>query len=381
MPLWAAAACAGRASPRYSNPQNLDHHMIANGVHHATNKKSRTAYITTLHRGRSAHRSTYHAPQTMPISTINHQPHGDLRRPVGVDKFFCSQLWSLSALRRRTNPSEKPVPLPVALLLHERGGDRIASMPSEKTRAIVLRVVEFSETSLVVTLFTEDFGKVGALAKGARRPKGPFEGALDLLALVRIVFLRKSSEALDLLTEARLERRFRSAERDLSRLHAGYYVAELLAELTEGGDPHPELFQAADACLLALDRGDSVAGAVLRLELAALTQLGHLPSLDQCVACGRSVAGGSRAPLDMTAGGVLCSECRPGRRGVVSVSSGVIEALRGATMGTAGQASSGTADELDLKIHGELRAVMSNYLAHLVGHRLRMSDYLGGAGG
>src|SRR5204863_4232737 len=100
-------------------------------------------------------------------------------------------------------------------------------------RAIVLRLVEFSETSLVTTLFTEDFGKVGALAKGARRPKSAFEGALDLLALVRILFLRKSSDSLDLLTEARLERRFRSAQRDLPRLYAGYYVAELLAELTD----------------------------------------------------------------------------------------------------------------------------------------------------
>jgi DNA repair protein RecO (recombination protein O) len=126
-------------------------------------------------------------------------------------------------------------------------------MPSEKSRAIVLKVVDFSESSSIVTLFTEDFGKVGALAKGAKRPKGPFEGALDLLALVRIVFLHKSSESLDLLTEAKLERRFRSAQRDLARLYAGYYVAELLAELTDSGDPHRQLFQAADAALSAFD--------------------------------------------------------------------------------------------------------------------------------
>src|SRR3954465_10541511 len=114
-------------------------------------------------------------------------------------------------------------------------------MSSEKTQAIVLKLVEFSETSCVLTMFTEDFGKVGALAKGARRPKGPFEGALDLLAMVRIVFLRKSSDALDLLTEAKLERRFRCGQRDLARLYAGYYVAELLTELTERGDPHAAL--------------------------------------------------------------------------------------------------------------------------------------------
>ena len=86
-------------------------------------------------------------------------------------------------------------------------------MSQEKSLAIVLRVVDFGETSAIVTLFTEELGKIGALAKGARRPKGPFESALDLLAVCRIVFLHKSSDALDLLTEAKLERRFRAATR------------------------------------------------------------------------------------------------------------------------------------------------------------------------
>ena len=88
-------------------------------------------------------------------------------------------------------------------------------MNSEQATALVLRVVEFSETSSVVTLFTREFGKIHGLAKGARRPKGPFESALDLLGLCRIVFLRKSSGALDLLTEAKLLKRFRPRGREL----------------------------------------------------------------------------------------------------------------------------------------------------------------------
>lgn len=243
-------------------------------------------------------------------------------------------------------------------------------MASEKSRAIVLRLVDFSESSSVVTLFTEDFGKIGALAKGAKRPKGPFEGALDLLALCRIVFLHKSSDALDLLTEAKLERRFRSAQRDLGRLYAGYYVAELLSELTDNGDPHPQLFLAGDAALLDLDQDAPVPETILRFEMAALHEVGHLPSLDQCVVCGRPVSYEQRVAFGMTAGGVLCDECRPGRRGVVNVSGGVIDALQRVTR-------DGSASHLEPTIRGELRAVMANYLAHLVGRRLRMSSYLG----
>jgi DNA repair protein RecO (recombination protein O) len=235
-------------------------------------------------------------------------------------------------------------------------------------------VVEFSETSLVVTLLTEDFGKVSALAKGARRPKGPFEGALDLLALVRIVFLRKSSEALDLLTEAKLTRRFRSAERDLARLYAGYYVAELVSELTDHGDPHRELFALADQTLLALDSGESVPACVLRFELAALRLLGHAPSLAECVGCGRPVEGQGRVAFGLTAGGVLCPECRPGQRQVASASSAAIATLRQFAEAEGDAWKTLTIDE---RVRGELRGLWNNYLNHLVGRKLRMHEFLG----
>ena len=247
-------------------------------------------------------------------------------------------------------------------------------MASEKTRAIVIRVVDFSETSCVLTLFTEDFGKVSALAKGARRPKGPFEGAIDLLAVIRIVFLRKSSDALDLLTEAKLERRFRSAERDLSRLYAGYYVAELLAELTDAGDPHRELFAAADEALRSLDSGSPVAETILYLELAALRLLGHMPSLKECVGCGRTVESDGRVAFGLTAGGVLCANCRPGRRQVISVSGEAINALR--RFAVAGAEESREL-RIDPRLRGELRAVWNQYLAHMLGHKLRMHEHLG----
>ena len=178
-------------------------------------------------------------------------------------------------------------------------------MSSEKATAIVLRVVEFSETSSIVTLFTREFGKISGLAKGARRPKGPFDAALDLLCMVRLVFLRKSSGALDLLTEAKLERRFRPRGRDLSSLYAAYYVAELLNELTDEYDPHPPLFDAAEETLRALSTEGSVAAAVLRFEMTALRVLGHLPSLSTCADCGTPVEARERLHFGLLAGGVL----------------------------------------------------------------------------
>jgi len=247
-------------------------------------------------------------------------------------------------------------------------------VPSEKATAIVLRVVEFSETSSVVTLFTREFGKVRALAKGARRLKGPFESALDLLACCRIVFLHKSSDALDLLTEAKLHRRFRPAQGDLASLYAAYYVGELLSELTDDNDPHPELFDLAEQTLCELAGGQPVASLVLRFELVALGMLGHLPSLDVCVECGEPVEIRSRVAFGQLNGGVMCGQCRAGKRQVVSVSAEVIKTLQRFAKP---QSDDWRRKEPDRRLRGELRAVLNHYLNHLVGHKLRLHDYLG----
>ncbi len=244
---------------------------------------------------------------------------------------------------------------------------------NEKATAIVLRTVEFSETSLVVTLFTREFGKIGALAKGGRRLKGPFESALDLLALCRIVFLRKSSDALDLLTEAKLLRRFRPPGRELLSLYAGYYVAELLGELTDDDDPHPKLFDLANETLGALAAGEPVPRRVLRFELGGLRLLGHLPSLDTCVQCGTRVEAAGRVAFGQLDGGVLCTRCRHGMKQVVSVSAG---ALRTMTQLADLESQTWHRIEIHPRTLAETRSVLNHYFTNLLGRKPRMHQYL-----
>ncbi len=248
-------------------------------------------------------------------------------------------------------------------------------MPAEKATAIVLRTVEFSESSLVVTLFTREFGKLGALAKGGRRLKGPFESALDVLAVCRIVFLRRSSEALDLLTEAKLLRRFRPPGGDLFALYAGYYVAELLRELTDEDDPHPELFDLADQTLEALARACPVRGLLVRFELGALRLLGHMPSLDRCVECGRAMPENDSVAFGLRDGGVLCPRCRPGKRQVA-----VINPRLRFTLVESADPNSDAWKQLDADLlrpqWGPLRGLLNAYLTNLLGKKPRLHRYL-----
>lgn len=116
---------------------------------------------------------------------------------------------------------------------------------AENALALVVRGTDWSETSRITTLFTREFGKVRALAKGGRRLNSKFEIAFDLLTVCRVTYLRKAHGGLDLLIEAQVAERFPHLRTDLHALNVGYYVAELLADGTQDYDPHPELFDAA----------------------------------------------------------------------------------------------------------------------------------------
>ncbi len=285
-------------------------------------------------------------------------------------------------------------------------------MSSEKSTAIILRVIEFSETSCIVTMLTREFGKLTAIAKGARRPKSPFEAALDVLAICRIVFLHKSSGAMDLLTEAKLERRFRNATGNLEWLYAAYYVVELLRTMVEEGDPHPDLFDLAVNTISEIDRSDSrtecttVSPApekyyelnlcLLRFEVGLLKILGHMPMLTQCVDCGRERTTNNRVSFGLTAGGIICQSCRTSQTNVVGVSAAGIgllidlsEISRDETRTDGNVESAGllTVNEgreryasfpstESIESATEIRKLINHYLTHLLGFEPRLHRFL-----
>ncbi len=265
-------------------------------------------------------------------------------------------------------------------------------MSAEKSSAIVLRVIDFSETSCVVTMMTREFGKITALAKGARRPKSPFEAALDVLAICRIVFLHKSSGAMDLLTEAKLDRRFRSSSSELKRLYSAYYIVELLRILTEENDPHPDLFDLACQTIGLIDDPSEdvlkVDVELMRFELQMLRLLGHMPMLTKCVGCGRERTTRNEVRFGLNAGGLLCHQCQRGQSNVVTVSPGGIELL----LKLAGNGNDAASQDLTRvkenaaqewlpeanaeQKREEVRRLLNQYITQLLGFPPRLHKFL-----
>ena len=192
-------------------------------------------------------------------------------------------------------------------------------MPIEHTEAIVIRTVDFSETSLVLTLFTRDFGKVRGIAKGARQLKNSFDSSLDLLTRISVSLIRKNSDALDLLTEAKLIHRFRPGSAGIPGLYAGYYLAELLFVMTEEGDAMPELYDRAAAALARFEEGKQVEEQLILFPWELMTLSGERPSTGECVACGnpipfeREIRRSRRIGFSMPDGGAVCADCQKTR--------------------------------------------------------------------
>jgi len=178
-------------------------------------------------------------------------------------------------------------------------------MTLERTEAIVLRTHPVTETSLVVTWFTREFGKLKTMAKGARRPKSPFRGKIDLFYLDEIVFLRSRRSDLHLLHDCFLEKPHATLRDSVRSLAAASYAVELVEVATEPEDASPRIFRLLRDVLDALEHGHGEA-LLIWFELKLLAAAGWKPKLSTTDSAskllgslaGTSLAGAQRVRLN-----------------------------------------------------------------------------------
>jgi DNA repair protein RecO (recombination protein O) len=111
-----------------------------------------------------------------------------------------------------------------------------------RTQAIVLRSLDYGETSQIVTLFTREKGKVGVMAKGARKPKSSFGATLQPMAYTQVVFYYKPTRTLQTLSESSHEESFHQLRRSLAPITVGLRIVELVDALMETEDAQPDVF-------------------------------------------------------------------------------------------------------------------------------------------
>ena len=112
-----------------------------------------------------------------------------------------------------------------------------------RTTGLILRTRPLTETSLIVHWLTRDFGRIATVAKGARRPKSPFRGKLDLFYLADLSFVRSRRSELHTLREVSLRETHNALREELGYLQQAAYCAALIEQTTETETPLPAIFQ------------------------------------------------------------------------------------------------------------------------------------------
>lgn len=162
--------------------------------------------------------------------------------------------------------------------------------------AYVLHRYDWSESSLILDLFTREQGRVAVAAKGAKRPHSQLRAVLLPFQRVQVTLGRGSDEegASEVQPLRHADWAGGAAMLTGAALFSGFYLNELLMKLLARHDPHPVLFDAYAATLPALAAGDDAhAEAALRaFELVLLREVGLLPELDVVTLTQRPVEAG-----------------------------------------------------------------------------------------
>lgn len=197
-----------------------------------------------------------------------------------------------------------------------------------QVEGIVLRATPFSETSLVGSLLTPQVGRVGVIARGARRPGRAAAAAFQPTNVVSCSLYMGEREGLRTVSRLELEVLHESIPRSAEIFGVVGYAMELVISQVPEEEPAPRVFQLLKGFLRAAD-GATLAEAdraLVAFEFRLQRTLGWGLQTEACVRCGSLVNGATiLSPRD---GGVLCHSCDPQDACGEALSGGHLELLR-----------------------------------------------------
>ncbi|MFH1038495.1 MAG: DNA repair protein RecO [PVC group bacterium] len=199
-------------------------------------------------------------------------------------------------------------------------------MAPQKTKGIVLKSRDYTETSKLVSILSPDGGLLRTLAKGSRRPASPLRGKLEVFNYGDLIFYPSRTSDLHILAQFDVIEHFPAARATLERSALFQYLAELAASAAYGEENSRELFK----LLLHTLQNAAVINAIppsrLWFEIRYLNLLGVLPPFDRCSRCRGALGDGVRFFLPELHW--LCPGCGQKYAAAVLIEPGVMSAIR-----------------------------------------------------
>jgi len=232
---------------------------------------------------------------------------------------------------------------------------------SFKTEAVVLRSIRFGEADRILHLYSADRGRVGAIAKGSRRPRSRFGGRLEPFFRLSLV-LHEGRGDLATVTSAATVDGYGALRGNGPAISAAARACDAVLRLLDAAEPNPAAYNLLCRYLSILDAGGEGPGTAVAFRLKLALAAGFAPELGSCARCGEAdhLTGFSGA-----AGGVVCTSCE---RGSFALSADAHEFMVGALARPLAEAPAGSeptlrqaeravGETLEHHAHVRLRAV------------------------
>jgi DNA repair protein RecO (recombination protein O) len=192
------------------------------------------------------------------------------------------------------------------------------------TKALVLRVTDYNDRDSLLTLLTDEYGKLTVKARGLRRKNSPLIAPCQLLAYAEFTLFE--NKGFYTINEAASIELFQGLRRDLTRLSLGTYFAQAAELIAQEDMPNPELLSLVLNCLFALTGlglPEDQVKAVFELRAACIA--GYEPDLGGCHICGSQ----ENLLFDLSGGALLCDRHRGQGSGIrLPVNPGTVDAMR-----------------------------------------------------
>ncbi len=175
-----------------------------------------------------------------------------------------------------------------------------------RTKAIVIKRRNQGEADRVLTLFSYELGKISAIAKGSRKQKSKYGGAVELFTEAE--FVLSTGKTFQIITEVAPINHYISNTNELGIISDAHFFSELTVKTIVEEHPLPSVYEALAFCLQSLGK---INHQILKVYYISqiLKVLGSYPELSVCLVCHEKPKGDIR--FSHTAGGIFCAECNP----------------------------------------------------------------------
>lgn len=236
----------------------------------------------------------------------------------------------------------------------------------KKDIGICIRTVDYSDTSQILTFFCKDSGKISVIAKGTKRNKSKFGGAIELLSYGELIFTEVDGAQLCSLREFDRMPKFMMLRNSLLTMNCTLFGAELINTFCHDFDPHQDLFDSFSEYLENLQTAETRElkwGHLIAFQMKILNEAGTGLILDRCTNCSNNTYLGPF--FSSQANGFICRDCQMSFMDKIHLSEEAVDVL----------ADLQKIITADLKVLYEIEQTMIFHIRQLTHKQPKLAEY------